>query len=611
MKPTLPFLLAAAIAMSLPAMSQSWSTTGNSGTNPPASFLGTTDAKDLVFKTNNTERGRILSAGGWRFGNASNYVSISAAGKLSFAGTGAYLVGANKYAFQYDAAPNYGLYFNAAARQYEFRNKNAAAVFSISADSGTVNVQNGYYLNGLPAFNQYNDITNTLVGNAGNPALTGYNLTATGYGALAANTTGEANTAYGGNSLVRNTIGGSNTAIGYGALASNISGNANTASGIGCLQANQTGSLNTGTGYNALSLNTTGFNNTADGQGALYRNTSGTFNTAQGLGALTYNETGSYNTALGASAGPSGADFVNTTSVGYGAVATASNSVVVGNTSVTKIGGYANWTNFSDGRYKKNITQNVPGLSFINALQPVTYTLDVPGINKAVSSSQQTAVLSVDKKSTNNNSQPATAGIDKAIDEKGKKMYTGFIAQDVEKAAQKINYDFSGVYHPQNDNDYYGLSYSDFVVPLVKAVQELSQQNNRKDSVITSLQKQIDDIRTTLSELKANLPNASAREGAPLTTTVAALGDQGMLEQNAPNPYTGATTIRYSLPQQFTNAIINITDKSGKLIKQINVSGSGQGQVTVDASSLSAGTYQYSLIVGNKVIATKQMVLSK
>lgn len=38
---------------------QSWSLTGNSGTDPATNFLGTTDNKDLVFKTNNIERLKI------------------------------------------------------------------------------------------------------------------------------------------------------------------------------------------------------------------------------------------------------------------------------------------------------------------------------------------------------------------------------------------------------------------------------------------------------------------------------------------------------------------------------------------------------------------------
>ncbi len=40
-----------------------WYLNGNGSTNPPTDFLGTTDAKDLVFKTNGTEWMRILSTG--------------------------------------------------------------------------------------------------------------------------------------------------------------------------------------------------------------------------------------------------------------------------------------------------------------------------------------------------------------------------------------------------------------------------------------------------------------------------------------------------------------------------------------------------------------------
>lgn len=40
-----------------------WGFIGNTGTNPLTNFIGTTDAKDLVFKTNNTEQLRITSSG--------------------------------------------------------------------------------------------------------------------------------------------------------------------------------------------------------------------------------------------------------------------------------------------------------------------------------------------------------------------------------------------------------------------------------------------------------------------------------------------------------------------------------------------------------------------
>ena len=73
-------------------------------------------------------------------------------------------------------------------------------------------------------------------------------------------------------------------------------------------------------------------------------------------------------------------------------------------------------------------------------------------------------------------------------------QYTGFVAQDVQTAAQNIGYDFSGVDKPASDKDIYALRYSDFVVPLVKAVQEQQQ-------VIDNLKKKNQDMQTTLDEL--------------------------------------------------------------------------------------------------------------
>jgi hypothetical protein len=46
-----------------------------------------------------------------------------------------------------------------------------------------------------------------------------------------------------------------------------------------------------------------------------------------------------------------------------------------------------------------------------------------------------------------------------------------------------------------------------------------------------------------------------------------------------PNPFAHTTTIGYSLPQKFINAQIVITDKSGKTLKQINISGNGKGSL--------------------------------
>jgi hypothetical protein len=48
---------------------------------------------------------------------------------------------------------------------------------------------------------------------------------------------------------------------------------------------------------------------------------------------------------------------------------------------------------------------------------------------------------------------------------------------------------FSGVDKPQNKYSLYGLRYAEFVVPLVKAVQELSKMNDDKEAKINAQQK--------------------------------------------------------------------------------------------------------------------------
>lgn len=61
---------------------------------------------------------------------------------------------------------------------------------------------------------------------------------------------------------------------------------------------------------------------------------------------------------------------------------TAPSQVRIGNASTTSIGGFTNWTNISNGRVKRNIQDNVPGLTFINKLKPVTYNLDLDAADK-------------------------------------------------------------------------------------------------------------------------------------------------------------------------------------------------------------------------------------
>jgi hypothetical protein len=193
---------------------------------------------------------------------------------------------------------------------------------------------------------------------------------------------------------------------------------------------------------------------------------------------------------------------------------------------------------------------------------------------------------------------PATDKTNAAI------VYTGFVAQDVEKAAKSLNYDFSGVDAAKNDKDLYGLRYAEFVVPLVKAVQELSQQND-------SLKQQISDLQTRLSKIESAMFANPSQTSLPVSTQSVELSATARLDQNIPNPFNGTTTIGYYVPSANNAAYINFYASSGALLKSVKLDAKGSGTVNVKASELPAGVYQYALIVDGKVVDRKQMVQSK
>lgn len=484
----------------------------------------------------------------------------------------------------------------------------------------------------------YNNFFGT---DAGKSNTSGIYNTAIGFSALYTNTSGDFNTATGDGAMFSNTTGYYNTSNGYYALGYNISGDYNTASGFEALIHN-TNSYNTATGAYALVTNTTGYDNTATGVSALYHNTSGTSNTANGLNALqgnttgvdntasgtdalNKNNTGNYNTGVGTStlfnttasdgntaigynAGDTynngyynvfvgantdvnGADYYNDIAIGQGTVCTDVSQARLGNSSTTSIGGYADWTNISDGRVKKNIKQNVPGLAFINKLQPITYNLDLDAADK---------IIQYQRKDSTGKVMPLSSLEKTARAAKEKILYTGFVAQDVEKVAKNLNYDFSGVDAAKNDKSLYGLRYGSFVVPLVKAVQELSKMNDEKDS-------EINNLETRLSKLEAMMNVNQSTANSQQSTVVSS----ATLQQNIPNPVTNSTSISYSLPSSYSSAKIIITDSKGIVLKQINLTAKGKGNISVDASTLAAGAYNYSLYVDGRMIDTKKMVLSK
>jgi hypothetical protein len=157
-----------------------------------------------------------------------------------------------------------------------------------------------------------------------------------------------------------------------------------------------------------------------------YSANAGTQNsTAIGNGAVASNTAA---TAIGYQAS---ATAQNSMALGNGATTSVANTISIGNTSITAIKGQVTFTTYSDGRFKTNIEENVPGLAFITKLRPVTYHWDIHKLNSFIAAGS--ADYNLKKINVSYNPQEEVS-----IKTKERIAYTGFIAQEVAKAADSV-----------------------------------------------------------------------------------------------------------------------------------------------------------------------------
>jgi hypothetical protein len=206
--------------------------------------------------------------------------------------------------------------------------------------------------------------------------------TALGLDALKSITTGANNTALGLDALKSVTTGSDNTAVGHNALSVSASIR-NTAIGSDAMKKSNGSSYNTAVGWDALGSCTNSSNcNTAVGCVALGSNTIGCQNnTGIGYGALRSSTTGSDNIALGYNAGyklsdnyleqikanksifigvdskgSADDDQTNQIVIGFEAIGGGSNTITLGNSSITKLRcQVTSITALSDMRVKEDI----------------------------------------------------------------------------------------------------------------------------------------------------------------------------------------------------------------------------------------------------------------
>lgn len=235
--------------------------------------------------------------------------------------------------------------------------------------------------------------------------------------------------------------------------------------------------------------------------------------------------------------------------------------------------------NFSDERLKQNIQSLPATLPLLMQLKPVTYEY---------------------KKEHN-------------IDGRHR---TGFIAQDVQEVFPNVvideDYDRDAITGEviHSKSDYLSMNYIELIPITIKALQEQQKMIDAKDKQLEEQDARITDLEAELAAIKAMLSQLADGGKVDISNQTSTL-TSAKLEQNQPNPFTENTMIRYFIPEGVKTAALKVTNLEGKVIKDIPVQHRGEGQVTVQANSLSAGTYQYTLVLDGQILETKQMVLTR
>ena len=233
-----------------------------------------------------------------------------------------------------------------------------------------------------------------------------------------------------------------------------------------------------------------------------------------------------------------------------------------------KVTGYINGTvvGSSDIRYKQNITDlgstgkaGESVLRQITGLNPISYNYKQV-YDELRSDTLNSKVGHFDEKS-----------------QAFQKKHYGLIAQDLQKIYPDLVY--------ESDNGYLAVNYTEIIPLLIQSIKELKEE---VDLLSASL---VNTRSTTSNDILDGTPGAA-------------------LYQNAPNPFSDRTEIKFTLPQNIKSAFIYVFNMQGALVKQIPVH-DRQQSVIINGSELTAGMYIYSLIIDGKEIDTKRMILTK
>ena len=122
----------------------------------------------------------------------------------------------------------------------------------------------------------------------------------------------------------------------------------------------------------------------------------------------------------------------------------------------------------------------------------------------------------------------------------------------------------------------------------------------------------IRELKTELDDLKEAVAASGTRKVNAATNIATNTLDEGRgsISQNTPNPFTGQSTVRVSVPDDASDAYVDILTLNGASVKRIPVS-NGLSEVSLSSFDFAPGTYLYTLVVNGKVSETRRMVVSR
>lgn len=156
-----------------------------------------------------------------------------------------------------------------------------------------------------------------------------------------------------------------------------------------------------------------------------------------------------------------------------------------------------------------------------------------------------------------------------------------------------------------------------FIVAAFKDIQNiidsLKAEIEQKRQVFSNfnVQQEINNLIIEINELKKQISLCCDQQRNFNILTNINLSSRSILYQNQPNPYSDKTIIEFEIVEKFKSASIIIFDLQGSIKKIIPILQNGKGKVIINGFELTPGMYLYSLIVDNKEIDTKRMILTE